>query len=95
MYKEAIAEFEKAVAIAPNNPQSLAELGYVYAVAGRRAEAQKVLDQLNQLSKQTYVSPVIIAMVEMGLGEKDHALVSLQKDYEDRSLGGGSGSASN
>jgi tetratricopeptide (TPR) repeat protein len=50
MYKEGIAEFEKAVAISPSN-MSLALLGYGYAAAGRRVEARKVLDQLNELSK--------------------------------------------
>ena len=47
MYKEGIAELEKAVAISPSN-LSLACLGYGYAAAGRRLEAQKVLDQLNE-----------------------------------------------
>ena len=58
MYKEGMAEFEKELAISPGNPVALSELGYAYAVAGRRAEAQKVLDQLNELSKQKYVPAV-------------------------------------
>ena len=55
MYKEGIAEFEKAVVISPGN-LSLSWLGYGYAAAGKRAEAQKVLDQLNELSKERYVA---------------------------------------
>ena len=42
-----MAEFEKVLAISPGNTNGIAELGYAYAVAGRRAEAQKVLDQLS------------------------------------------------
>ena len=87
MYKEGIAEFEKALAISPDNPRALSRLGYAYAVAGRRAEAQKVLDQLNELSKQKYVPQVQVALVYAGLGDKDHAFESLQKAYEDRSIG--------
>jgi hypothetical protein len=46
-----------------------------------------VLDQLNQLSKQKYVSPLYIAVVHVGLGDKEHAFESLQRAYEDRSIG--------
>ena len=55
MYKEGIAELEKELVISPSSTFALSELGYAYAVAGRRAEAQKVLDQLNMPSKQKYV----------------------------------------
>jgi TolB-like protein/DNA-binding winged helix-turn-helix (wHTH) protein/Tfp pilus assembly protein PilF len=91
MYKEGIAEFEKALASSPNGigyaigPQT--GLGYAYAVAGKRPEAQKVLDQLNQLSKQKYVSGVDLAIVYAGLGDKDKAFEYLERSYDDRSLG--------
>jgi tetratricopeptide (TPR) repeat protein len=87
MYKEGIAEFEKGLAISPNNPGPLSRLGYAYAVSGKRAEAQKVIDQLNQVSKQRYVSPGLIAFVYAGLRDKDRAFKSLQKAYDDRSVG--------
>jgi len=86
IYKEAIAEFEKALVIAPGNTEALAGLGYTYAVAGRRAEAQKVLDQLNELSKQKYVPAWSRAMIYGGLGQKDKAFEWLQKAYEERSI---------
>ena len=87
MYKEGIAEFEKGLAISPDNPEPLSRLGYAYAVSGRRAEAQNVLTRLNELSKQKYVSPAFIAIVYAGLGDKDKAFESLQKAYDDRSIG--------
>jgi serine/threonine protein kinase/Flp pilus assembly protein TadD len=86
MYKEAIAEFEKALVIAPGNTQALAGLGYTYAVAGRRAEAQRVLDQLNELSKQKYVPAWSRAIIYGSLGQKDKAFEWLQKAYEERSI---------
>jgi serine/threonine protein kinase/tetratricopeptide (TPR) repeat protein len=82
MYKEGIAELEKAVAITPSN-MSLACLGYGYAAAGKRPEAQKVLDQLNELSKQKYVAPFHRAIICVGLGEKDKAFEWLEKAYEE------------
>ena len=47
MYQEGIAEFEKVLAISPGNTQALWRFGYAYAVDGRKAEAQKVLDDLS------------------------------------------------
>jgi serine/threonine protein kinase len=82
IYKEGIAELEKAVAISSSN-LSLALLGYGYAAAGRRLEAQKVLDQLNELSKQKYVPPFHRATICVGLGENDKAFEWLEKAYED------------
>ncbi|MFY9528544.1 MAG: hypothetical protein WAR24_06520, partial [Candidatus Acidiferrales bacterium] len=51
------------------------------------AEAQKVLDKLNELSKQKYVPAVSRVGIYVGLGEKDKAFEWLEKDYEDRSIG--------
>ena len=86
LYKEGIAEFEKELAISPHSAYALAGLGYANAVTGRRAEAQKLLDQLNQLSKQEYVPAVFRAQIYAGLGEKDQAFEWLEKSYEDRSI---------
>ncbi len=86
LYKEGIAEYEKELAISPHSAYALAGLGYANAVTGRRAEAQKLLDQLNQLSKQEYVPAVFRAQIYAGLGEKDQAFEWLEKSYEDRSI---------
>jgi adenylate cyclase len=85
MYQEGIAELEKAVAISSTN-LSLAYLGYGYAAAGRRLEAQKVLDQLNEISNEKYVAPRHRAVIYAGLVEKDMAFEWLEKGYEDRSI---------
>ena len=85
MYKEAIAEFEKALVISPGDTQALADLGYTYAVEGRDAEARKVLDKLNELSKQKYVPAREDAKIYAGLGDNDKAFEWLEKAYEERS----------
>jgi serine/threonine protein kinase/tetratricopeptide (TPR) repeat protein len=86
MYKEAMVEFEKAVAISPTDLVALTGLGYGYAVTGKRADAQKVLDKLNEISKQRYVSAVWRAKIYSGLGEKDKAFEWLEMAYEDHSI---------
>ena len=87
MFQEAIAEFEKVLAIAPNSLLFLADLGRAYAVAGRKAEAGKVVDQLVERSKEAYVAPKDLVMIYSALGERDKAFEWLEKSYEDRSLG--------
>jgi hypothetical protein len=57
----------------------LAQLGHAYALSGKRAEALKVLDQLQSLSRHSFVSPWDFATVYVGLGENDRAIASLEK----------------
>jgi adenylate cyclase len=91
MYKNAMVELEKALVISPGNPYALSEVGYVYALSGRRAEAQQVLKQLTDLSRQKYV-PRLQGHYLCGLGEKDKAFEWLEKSYENRyAVGEGAG----
>jgi TolB-like protein/Flp pilus assembly protein TadD len=84
MRKEGIAEFVKVLVVSPGDAMTLGQLGYAYALEGKRAEAQKVLDQLNELSKQKFVPAIARALVDVGLGEKDKAFEWLEKAYEER-----------
>jgi eukaryotic-like serine/threonine-protein kinase len=84
MYQEAIAEEEKALAAAPKSTEALGGLGYCYAVAGKRAEAERVLGQLQELSKQKYVPAAYMSLVYVGLGNKEKAFAWLEKSYDDR-----------
>ena len=83
-YQEAIAEEEKALAVAVGNAEALGGLGYCYAVAGRRAEAEKVLGQLQEMSKQKYVPGAFMSVVYIGLGDKEKAFEWLEKSVNDR-----------
>ena len=87
MYKESIAELEKGLLISPDSPDALWKLGYANAVTGRRAEAHRVLDRLNELSKHKYVPAEAAAIIYVGLGEKDKAFEWLEKGYVARSIG--------
>jgi tetratricopeptide (TPR) repeat protein len=89
MYQEAIAEFEKALVISSDNILALSGLGSAHALAGRKAEAQRVLDQLTGLSRQRYVPAWSRAIIYVGLGEKDKAFEWLERSSEERSTGAG------
>jgi hypothetical protein len=52
----AIKDMEK-VATLTHNPMVKATLGSLYALAGRRADALKVLAELHEASKHRFVSP--------------------------------------
>jgi TolB-like protein/DNA-binding winged helix-turn-helix (wHTH) protein len=66
-------------------PAVHALLGYAYARAGRTAEARKELQILISSSNVRYVAPSWIAIVSVGLGDKDQAFFWLDKSYQDRS----------
>jgi tetratricopeptide (TPR) repeat protein len=83
---EAISEYQKAVEISDGNPDAVASLAHAYAVIGRRAQAEKILRDLEHKSKSVYVSPYTIATIYAGLGEKDKAFELLEKAYQERSL---------
>lgn len=84
-FSEAITALQKASALSTGSPGLVeAALAYAYAVAGQRGEAEKVLDELNELSKQRGVSPYFMAILYTGLGEKDQAFGWLEKAYEKR-----------
>jgi TolB-like protein/DNA-binding winged helix-turn-helix (wHTH) protein/Tfp pilus assembly protein PilF len=86
MYKEGMVDFEKGVAISPDDAVALTGLGYGYAVTGRSAEAQTVLDKLTSLSKQKYVGAIFMAKIYTGLRQQEKAFEWLEKAYEDRSI---------
>ena len=45
-----------------------------------------MLNQLNELSKQKYVSAPYMVRIYAGLGKKDKAFERLEKAYDDRSI---------
>ena len=62
-----------------------ASLGHALGVAGDRAGAQAVLGRLLRRREHEYVSPYDVALVYLGLGDRDHALDWLQRAYQERS----------
>jgi TolB-like protein/Tfp pilus assembly protein PilF/predicted Ser/Thr protein kinase len=84
-HKEAVAEMKKAVDLSGGSLPMVGNLAYIYALAGRRYEAIKILNDLKARSKREFVSPDVLAQIYTGLGDKDHAIAWLEKGYEQRS----------
>lgn len=83
---EAAHLFETAIKLLqPERPAvALAPLGLAYGLAGHRADALKILAELQEASKQRYVSPVYIAVVHSGLGQRDEAFRLLDEALKQR-----------
>ncbi len=84
-FPEAIAERKKALELSENSSFYMSNLGWTYAQAGRIDEANKIIEELKDLSKTRYVSPFPIALVYVGLGENDKAFEWLERAYKERS----------
>lgn len=84
-FEKAVGELQTAIALSKGEPGQVAVLGYTYGVSGQRDEALKILHQLEKLSKERYVSAAYIALIYVGLGEKDAAFEWTHKAYEERS----------
>ena len=84
---ETIAAYEKTGKADPDAPPELeawADLGYSYAVGGRRKDAEQILRLMDQLSTQRYVRASHRVVVYAGLGDRDLAFEWLDKALADR-----------
>ncbi len=84
-YQEGVTEMQKAVALdnAPERWDRYPVLAYAYAVAGKRDEALKILNEQKQQAKQRYISPYNFAIIYTGLGDKDRAFEYLNRAYDE------------
>jgi TolB-like protein/Flp pilus assembly protein TadD len=83
---ESIAEYQKAVELSGGDQDAVAALAHAYAGVGRRAEAEKMLRELEQKSSKEYVSPYLIGTMYAALDDKDAAFKFLEKAYQEKSL---------
>jgi TolB-like protein/DNA-binding winged helix-turn-helix (wHTH) protein/Tfp pilus assembly protein PilF len=83
--QEAISEYQKAIEISGNSRSAVA-LAHAYSATGKKAEAEKILRDLERKSKETSASPYTMATIYAGLGENDKAFEFLEKAYLEKSL---------
>ena len=61
-----------------------AMLGFVYGISNRKAEAQQVLAQMQELQTRHYIPPQEFAIVYFGLDDLDNAFPLLRKAAEEK-----------
>jgi len=84
MHNEAIEQYRKTINLVGRTSGALSSLGHVYAESGRRDEAIKILNELLERSKSEYISPYDVAIIYVGLGDRERAFEQLEKAYNDR-----------
>ena len=84
--QQAISEFQKAVQSSDGYLRPAVALAHAYSAAGNRAEAEKILRDLESKAKRTSASPYTVATIYAGLGENDKAFDLLEKAYSEKSF---------
>jgi tetratricopeptide (TPR) repeat protein len=84
MYDEAIAEFQRAIELSGHSGAFDSSLAHVLAVSGRKDEAIKIAQELEARDDQNPSAGADIAMIYVGLGDQDQAMIWLNKAYEAR-----------
>jgi eukaryotic-like serine/threonine-protein kinase len=85
-FEEAIQALETAAQLVVQGAYALGLLGLAYARAGRIYEAQKLLKELAEQEKKTYVLPSAFARIYLGLGEIDKGFDWLEKAVQERDV---------
>jgi len=86
MHGEAVTALQRAREGLINVPFAIGFLGHACARAGRRAEAEGLLRQLVKPGQRFSCDPYQESLIQVGLGEFEQALDSLEKAYQERSL---------
>jgi adenylate cyclase len=78
--RDAIPELQRADTM--DSPVWVAALlGYAYGASGDRAHAMAEIAELNKRSLHGYVEPFSLAIVYLGMGDRERALDGLEKAY--------------
>lgn len=84
MYDAAIAEYMKSSELFGDKAMA-GWAGRAYVMSGKKAQAMELIKQLEELSRQKYVSPFLMARIYAALGDSDRAYEWLEKLYNDHS----------
>jgi len=83
--QEAVSEYQKAIGPSGGS-QAMVALAHAYAADGKKAEADRILRDLERKLEQTSASPYTMATIYAGLGESDKAFEFLEKAYSQKSF---------
>ena len=83
-FDDAISEYQIALKLTGEDAEMLAARGHFHAAAGDRQQAEQVLAQLSEASKQRYVPAYFFAKVYLGLGDRDRAFEWLERACQER-----------
>jgi serine/threonine-protein kinase len=83
-YDRAFAEYEKAIELGGRSVNHIAALGYAYGRSGNRDKAEELLGELTVQAAQTYVSPMWIALIHLGLSDLESLFHWMDRAFDER-----------
>jgi tetratricopeptide (TPR) repeat protein len=83
--QDAISEYKKAIALSGDS-QSTVALAHAYTAIGKKAEAEKILRNLERKLQGAPASPYTMATIYADLGQNDKAFDFLERAYSAKSL---------
>jgi DNA-binding winged helix-turn-helix (wHTH) protein/tetratricopeptide (TPR) repeat protein len=81
-YSEALADMERVAAINAGAAAALADVAWLHALTGDRAKAHGVLADLGRRDADASVAPDSLALVSLGLGNRDEGIRLLEHAFE-------------
>ena len=78
-HEEAVAIAERGVASIGKASRTLGRLGTAYAEAGKLAEAEAILREMDEVAERRFISPYHLALVQCALGHDEAALEMLER----------------
>jgi TolB-like protein/DNA-binding winged helix-turn-helix (wHTH) protein/tetratricopeptide (TPR) repeat protein len=86
MHEQGSAELQTAANLSGNSPLYLAQVAVAHASAGRKAEALRIVAELQSISSARYVSPYGLAQIYAALNDREQTFEWLQMAYDDRAV---------
>jgi TolB-like protein/DNA-binding winged helix-turn-helix (wHTH) protein/Flp pilus assembly protein TadD len=83
--QDAIPPLQRAVSITHGSPGAIGVLARAYGHAGRRAEALRLINELQQRRRKGYVPTAPFIQAYIGLGDYNQAFAWFERGYQERS----------
>jgi hypothetical protein len=85
-YKEALEDLRRFKQLNGFEPTIItAEIGFTEAASGDRHAAMGIVKQLQEESKGAYVDPYLMAVIYLGLKDRENTYAWLDRAYQSRS----------
>ena len=85
-YAQATVELEKAEQASHGNSLTVSTRGFTDALSGATEPARMRLQALEQRSLQHYLPPQTLALVHLGLGERDQTFAALEQSFAEHDI---------
>jgi eukaryotic-like serine/threonine-protein kinase len=83
-YADAIIEFQTALSLSPGDVAAQGDLAHGYAIAGKKRQAEEILQEMRNLQGKKYISAYDFATAYAGFHDVNETLEWLEKAYVER-----------